>query len=208
MGPKAPYAPNQAGGLGLMVSSLLQTNGRLEETDIYLATPHIAGPQPDIKHLRTVYGTQEGFIELIDFHGTHHYDNAYGGNDADRKQTLREFQSGAAHVMIELEERYAHNLAVHSNDQFAGGMLNAEATRRGIPNLHTTHNQHTILLDHEDGPIDTQATALRNATLWNTVSKRWLEELLAGTHDLSSTQQAAIDEKHAQKDARYVHLVY
>lgn len=122
---------------------------------------------------------------------------AYSGNPL---LTAAEFQRQLInHVIRDIRCRYEGRLILHSHDWMAGGAITAYAKSRGCPVLHTVHNVHTANIpfdsyfgvdlgqlaqnlyccrDNGKDCIDSQATAIKNASLINFVGERFLQEIL------------------------------
>jgi glycogen synthase len=123
--------------------------------------------------------------------------SAYSGNPL---SNAAEFQKELVNNTIKtVRARSGGMLIVHSHDWMAGGVVTAYAKSRGCPVLHTMHNVHTghIPIDMLFGVdidsltwniyfsevagricIDSQATAIKSATLVNFVGERFLKEII------------------------------
>ncbi len=103
------------------------------------------------------------------------------------------------HVIKGIRTQYEGRLILHTHDWMAGGAVSAYAKSRGCPVLHTIHNVHTadIPLDmysgvdmgqlssylyrsqnHGGAYLDSQATAIKNASLINFVGEQFLREIM------------------------------
>jgi glycogen synthase len=111
-------------------------------------------------------------------------------------------------------------LIIHSHDWMSGGIITAYARSRGCPVLHTVHNIHTGCIPeemffgvdlhglshnlyyseaHGKLGIDCQATAIKNATLINTVGKRFLHEIVEDHFSDRPIIAASVREEIKQK---------
>jgi glycogen synthase len=125
------------------------------------------------------------------------YRSAYDGNP---RANAAEFQRQIVNLTIkDIQSQYEGRGLIHSNDWMAGGIITAYANLREIPVLHTVHNTHTglipadmlygvnlrklwdrlyITFDANKVCIDTQATAIKNATKISYVGYRFLREIV------------------------------
>jgi glycogen synthase len=124
---------------------------------------------------------------------------AYSGNPI---LNASEFQKEIVnHIITRVRAMNGGRLIVHSHDWMAGGTVTAYARASGCPVLHTVHNVHTGHIPHEmlfgvdlhrlqpylyqsedhgKTCIDSQATAIKNASLVNFVGYHFLRELIDG----------------------------
>ena len=122
---------------------------------------------------------------------------AYAGNPL---LNAAEFQKEVVNNIIKtVRAKHGGKLILHSHDWMAGGVVTAYAKARGCPVLHTVHNVHTghiplemffgvdvdslawnIYFSEEYGRrcIDSQATAIKSATLINFVGEKFLKEVV------------------------------
>lgn len=123
--------------------------------------------------------------------------SAYAGNPV---ETAAEFQKEIVKNVIKtVRARSENRLIIHTHDWMAGGAIPAYAKATGLPVLHTVHNIFTALiplhlmggididrmadmffLSEKDGrpALDSQATAIKNATMINFVGERFLHEVV------------------------------
>jgi glycogen synthase len=122
---------------------------------------------------------------------------AYAGNPL---LNAAEFQKELVNNIIkDVRAKNGGRLILHSHDWMAGGAVTAYAKSRDCPVLHTVHNVHTghipvdmlfgvdvdsltwnIHFSEEYGRrcIDSQATAIKSATLVNFVGEKFLKEII------------------------------
>ena len=122
---------------------------------------------------------------------------AYAGNPI---LNAAEFQKELVNNIIkDVRAKNGGRLILHSHDWMAGGAVTAYAKSRDCPVLHTVHNVHTghipvdmlfgvdvdsltwnIYFSGEYGRkcIDSQATAIKSATLVNFVGEKFLKEII------------------------------
>lgn len=123
--------------------------------------------------------------------------SSYSGNPL---LNAAEFQKQVVNNIIKnVRAKYEGRLILHSHDWMAGGAITAYAKLRSCPILHTIHNVHTghipldmlfgididniawnIFFSEDNGKkcIDSQATAIKSATLVNFVGERFLREII------------------------------
>ncbi|MDD5100885.1 MAG: glycogen/starch synthase, partial [Syntrophales bacterium] len=111
-----------------------------------------------------------------------------------------EFQREIVNNVIKtVRARSEGRLIIHSHDWMAGGVIAAYANVTGLPVLHTVHNVFTACLPldlfgginlcsisdglyfsemYGNGCIDSQATAIKNATMINFVGEKFLREVV------------------------------
>ena len=99
----------------------------------------------------------------------------------------------------EIRSKYEGRAVLHSHDWMAGGAITAYARIRGVPILHTVHNTHTanipvdffygvsmwklrnnlyLTTDFGKECLDSQATAIKNATKISYVGNRFMQEII------------------------------
>ncbi len=204
MGPLARYIYGKSGGMGEVVSALCEglTNRGIE---CHLATLNLSRRFQQESHLndaqwRKITDTIDpDRIHLVNSTVFNNLQNAYAGNPV---VNAAEFQKTMVNQIIpHIRAKNGGHLIIHSHDWMAGGIITAYAKMSGCPVLHTLHNVHTghIPLDLLFGvdtaklsdnlyrsvdqgkqAIDSQATAIKNASLVNFVGARFLREIVDG----------------------------
>jgi len=202
MGGLARFISGKSGGQGEVVSALCE--GLTERGfDVHLATLNLKKRfqrelQMSEHQWREVrYKIDPEKIHLISSSIFADNLSAYAG---DPILTAVEFQREIVNNVIKtVRARSEGRLIIHSHDWMAGGAITAYARATGLPILHTVHNVFTACLpldslggigldrihDHiylcERGGktcIDSQATAIKNATMINFVGERFLREVV------------------------------
>ncbi|MBU1745097.1 MAG: glycogen/starch synthase [Proteobacteria bacterium] len=202
MGGLARFISGKSGGQGEVVSALCE--GLTERGfDVHLATLNLKKRfqrelQMSEHQWREVrYKIDSENINLISSAIFADNLSAYAG---DPILTAVEFQREIVNNVIKtVRARSEGRLIIHSHDWMAGGAITAYARATGLPILHTVHNVFTACLpldslggigldrihDHiylceSKGKtcIDSQATAIKNATMINFVGERFLREVV------------------------------
>jgi glycogen synthase len=202
MGNLAKYISGKSGGLGEVVSALcegLKSRG----IDCHLATLNLKKrfqkeSNIDEQTWREIrYKVDPDNIHLVSSSVFSNLSCAYSGNPL---LNAAEFQKDVINNIIKtVRARNGGKLILHSHDWMAGGAITAYAKSRDCPVLHTVHNVHTghiplemllgvdvdsltwnIYFSEEHGKrcIDSQATAIKSATLINFVGNRFLREII------------------------------
>lgn len=204
LGVLAKYVSGKSGGMGEVISALCKG---LSERKIptHLITLNLKkrfreeAHMSDGEWIQSRHKLNPENIHLVSSAEFEDYRSAYEGNPV---QTASEFQRQIINVYLkEIRSRYAGRAVVHTHDWMAGGVLAAYAKMREIPLLHTVHNTHTayIPLDMLHGVslkkmwdylyacwemgtecVDSQATAIKNATLVSYVGRKFLREVVDG----------------------------
>jgi glycogen synthase len=202
MGNLARYISCKCGGLGEVVSALCE-GLRARGIECHLATLNLKkrfqresnvdeGRWQEIRHK-----VDPEKVHLVSSSVFAHLSSAYAG---DPVLNAAEFQKGIVNSIIKsVRARNGGRLILHSHDWMAGGAVTAYAKLRGCPILHTIHNVHTghiplemlfgvdidnfswnIFYSEENGKtcIDSQATAIKSATLINFVGEQFLKEII------------------------------
>jgi len=203
MGGLARYISGKTGGLGEVVAALCE-GIRARGIDCHMATLNLKKRfqqecNLDEEKWREIrYKIDPGKIHLVSSSIFANLDSAYSGNPL---LNAAEFQKQVVNTIIKsVRAKYEGRLIVHSHDWMAGGAITAYAKSRGCPILHTIHNIHTghiplemlfgIDLDSmswniffsEDNRkpcLDSQATAIKSATMVNFVGDKFLREIIA-----------------------------
>jgi len=202
MGGLAPFISGKSGGLGEVIAALceglsnrgvechvatLNLRRRFQQEsslndDQWYALRHCIDPQ------RIHLVTSAVFSDLS---------GAYAGNPL---LTAAEFQKEIVnHTITRIRALNGGRLIIHSHDWMAGGAVTAYARRNGCPVLHTVHNVHTghiplsmlfgvdlrrlqpyLYLADDNGAacLDSQATAIKNASCVSFVGCRFLREIV------------------------------
>ena len=204
MGPLAAYISGKSGGMGEVVSTLCEglTNRGIE---CHLATMNLSRRFQQENHLnddqwhRLTRTIDPDRIHLVNSAVFNDLPDAYAGNPV---VNAAEFQKTMVNQIIpRIRAKNGGRVIIHSHDWMAGGIITAYAKMSGCPVLHTLHNVHTghIPLDLLFGvdtarlsdnlyrsvdqgkqAIDSQATAIKNASLVNFVGARFLREIVDG----------------------------
>ena len=204
MGPLATYISGKSGGMGEVVSALCEG---LSDRGIecHLATINLSrrGQQEnhldDVQWHRITNTIDPDRIHLVNSAVFNHLPDAYAGNPV---VNAAEFQKTMVNQIIpRIRAKNGDRVIIHSHDWMAGGIITAYAKMSGCPVLHTLHNVHTghipldLLfgvdtarlsdylyrsVDYGKQAIDSQATAVKNASLVNFVGGRFLGEIVDG----------------------------
>jgi glycogen synthase len=202
MGNLARYVSGKAGGLGEVVSALCE-GLRARGIECHLTTLNLKkrfqwennvdeSLWQEIRHT-----VDPDKVHLVSSSFFSNLSCAYAGNPL---LNAAEFQKEVVNNIIKtVRAKNGGRLILHSHDWMAGGAITAYAKARGCPVLHTVHNVHTghipvdmlfgvdveslagnIYFSEEHGRrcIDSQATAIKSATLVNFVGKKFLREVI------------------------------
>jgi len=202
MGTLARYISGKAGGLGEVVSALCE-GLRARGIECHLATLNLKKrfqresniDEHAWREIRNKVDPDK--VHLVSSSIFAGLDCAYAGNPL---LNAAEFQKELVNSIIKtVRAKNEGRLILHSHDWMAGGAVTAYAKSRGCPVLHTVHNVHTghipvdmlfgvdvdsltwnIHFSEEYGRrcIDSQATAIKSATLVNFVGKKFLKEII------------------------------
>lgn len=202
MGNLARYISGKAGGLGEVVSALCEgLRGR--GINCHLATMNLkkrfqGENNVDESAWREIrYKVDPDKVHLVSSSIFANLPCAYAGNSL---LNAAEFQKEVVNNIIKtVRAKNSGRLILHSHDWMAGGVITAYAKARGCQVLHTVHNVHTghipmemffgvdvdslawnIYFSEEYGRrcIDSQATAIKSATLINFVGEKFLKEVI------------------------------
>lgn len=204
MGPLAEFISGKSGGLGDVISALsdgLISNG----IECHLATLNLSkrfqheNKLMDHDWNQIVNTIDPDHIHLVNSAFFEDLHDAYGGNAI---TNAAEFQKALVNQIIpQIRAKNGGHLIIHSHDWMAGGIVTAYAKMQGCPILHTVHNVHTghipldqlssvgigklspyLYFSQEWGKdtVDSQATAIKNATLVNFVGAMFLQEVING----------------------------
>jgi len=202
MGSLARYISGKSGGLGEVVSALSE-GLRARGINCHLATLNLKRRFQEESGMdehawrQVRYKVDPDKIHLVSSSIYANLPSAYSGNPL---SNAAEFQKELVNNTIKtLRARSGGMLIVHSHDWMAGGVVTAYAKSRDCPVLHTVHNVHTghipldmlfgvdidslawnIYFSKEHGKtcIDSQATAIKSATLVNFVGEKFLREII------------------------------
>jgi glycogen synthase len=202
MGNLARYISGKAGGLGEVVSALCEGLGA-RGIDCHLATLDLKKrfqreSNMDESAWREIrYKIDPDKVHLVSSSIFTDLSCAYSGNPL---LNAAEFQKQVVNNIIKtVRAKSGGRLILHSHDWMAGGAVTAYAKSRDCPVLHTVHNIHTghipeemllgvdvdslmwnIYFSKEHGRrcIDSQATAIKSATLINFVGEKFLKEII------------------------------
>jgi len=202
MGNLARYISGKSGGLGEVVSALCE-GLKARGIDCHLATLNLKKRFQKESNLdehtwREIrYKVDPDKIHLVSSSVFSNLSCAYSGNPL---LNAAEFQKDVINNIIRtVRAKNRGKLILHSHDWMAGGAITAYAKSSGCPVLHTVHNIHTghipvemlfgvdvdtltwnIYFSEEYGRrcIDSQATAIKSATLVNFVGERFLKEII------------------------------
>ncbi len=202
LGGLAKYISGKSGGQGEVISALCE--GLTERgVDVHLAVLNLKKrfqreSKLSAQQWREVrYKIDPEKIHLVSSGVFSDLLSAYGGNPL---LNAAEFQREIVNNVIKgVSARHGGRLIVHTHDWMAGGIINAYLKARGVPVLHTVHNVFTghvpmdmlfgvdtedfydnLFHSSESGRhcIDSQATAIKNATLINFVGEQFLKEVV------------------------------
>jgi len=204
MGTMAQFISGKSGGLGEVITSLCE--GLTERgIDCHLATINLKrrfqkeSSLDEAQWQELCHKVDPARVHLISSAIFADLPSPYSGNPL---LNAVEYQRQMInHVIKGIRARYEGRLILHSHDWMAGGAVTAYAKSRGCPVLHTVHNVHTAAIpfdmyfgvdldglspylycsrDNGKTCIDSQATAIKNASLINFVGEKFLQELLDG----------------------------
>ncbi|MDI6726572.1 MAG: glycogen/starch synthase [Smithellaceae bacterium] len=204
MGPLGRFISGKSGGMGEVIAALC---GGLTERGIecHLATLNLPLRFQRESNINDDYWqnlrhcVDPDRIHLVTSAVFAELPSAYAG---DPLQNAVEFQKDIVNqTIVRLRATKGGRLIVHSHDWMAGGVITAYARMRGCPILHTIHNVHTghlplemfygvdlkrlgpyLYLSEAHGRIclDSQTTAIKNASVVSFVSSRFLQEIIDG----------------------------
>ncbi|MEN6321143.1 MAG: glycogen/starch synthase [Syntrophaceae bacterium] len=202
MGDLARYISGKAGGLGEVVSTLCE-GLRARGVECHLATLNLKkrfqrDNNVDESAWREIrYTVDPDRVHLVSSSIFANLSCAYAGNPL---LNAAEYQKQVVNNIIKtVRAKNGGRLILHSHDWMAGGVVTAYAKARGCPVLHTVHNVHTghipvdmlfgvdvdslawnIYFSKEYGRrcIDSQATAIKSATIVNFVGEKFLKEVI------------------------------
>ncbi|MEN6320615.1 MAG: glycogen/starch synthase [Syntrophaceae bacterium] len=202
MGTLARYISCKSGGLGEVVSALCE-GLRARNIECHLATLNLKkrfqreSNVDESKWQEIRHTIDPDKVHLVSSSIFANLPSAYAG---DPVLNAAEFQKVIVNSIIKnVRTKYEGRLILHSHDWMAGGAITAYAKMRDCPILHTIHNTHTghippemlfgvdigslagnIFFSDDFGKrcIDSQATAIKNATLINFVGKNFLQEII------------------------------
>jgi glycogen synthase len=204
MGPLARYISGKSGGMGEVIAALCEGLTK-RGIDCHLATLNLKKrfqrecklDEESWQSIRHRLNPER--IHLVNSSVFANLDSAY---DGDPLRNAAIFQRQIVNSVIDnMMAKYAGKLIIHSHDWMAGGVITAYAKRWGCPVLHTVHNLHTgklpldaltgvdmaplmpyLYVANGDGwyGIDSQATAIKNATLVSFVGRAFLRDLVDG----------------------------
>jgi len=198
MGALTRYISGKSGGLGEVVAAICKGLVK-REIPVHLVTLNLS------MRFREESGLDEkAYIEQVSQLNPEHihrvssslFKELRGAYDGNPIYTAAEFQRQIVNMYLK-EIRGKHNgkVIVHTHDWMAGGAVVAYCNLRGIPVLHTIHNTHTndiplglmhgIQLDElrekmylSPRGMDSQATAVKNASLVSYVGDTFMQEVL------------------------------
>lgn len=204
MGDIGPIIGAQSGGLGVLMGPLISELSKLDNFDVYVSTINLAKTfmkeqgLSEEEFVKKFYSLDHGKIFLANHSKFDDMKKAY---DGDQSWTAAEFQRQVMNFVPQLQGKNNGKLLVHSHDALAGGYINAKCSWRGIPNLFTIHNVHTVnvpFLEYiHDSPellsrlknsrfndknFDTNVTGVTNAWIATTVAPTWMEEMTNGVY--------------------------
>ncbi|MBN1765856.1 MAG: glycogen/starch synthase [Sedimentisphaerales bacterium] len=202
MGKLAQLVSGKSGGMGEVISALCKG---LLERDI---TTHIItlnlrrrfqleAHLTDSEWVQSRHKLHPEHVHLI---SSSVFENNWSAYEGDPVGTAAEFQRQIINIYLkEIRSRYEGRAIIHSHDWMAGGAITAYANLRQVPVLHTIHNTHTsniplealwgvnlgkimnnlyLCWDQGHHCIDSQATAIKNATRISYVGKTFLKEIV------------------------------
>lgn len=202
MGALAQYITGKSGGQGEVVSALC--NGLVERgIEVHLATLNLKkrfqleSGMDEIGWRQMRYRIDPERIHLVSSSIFAENMSAYSGNPL---STAAEFQREIVNNIIKtVRAKSEGKLIVHTHDWMAGGVIAAYAKSTGLPVLHTVHNVFTghiplemlngvdlnsmsfdlfLSQNHDGRALDSQATAIKSASLVNFVGEKFLHEVV------------------------------
>lgn len=206
MGGLSNFISGKSGGLGEVIAALC---GGLTERGVecHMATLNLPKRFQRESHIddedwqRLRHCVDPERVHLISSSVYSDLESPYAG---DPIQNAVEFQKELVNqTIVQVRAKNGGRLIVHSHDWMAGGAISAYARMRGCPVLHTVHNVHNadIPLDKLRGIdverlrpylyfsqgngrtcLDSQATAIKNASVVSFVGHRFLREVVNGDH--------------------------
>ncbi len=223
MGPLSRYISGKSGGLGEVIATLCEGLNQ-RGIDCHLATLNLKKRfQSECNLDEESWAAMRHHLDperihLVNSSIFSSLDNAYAG---DPLQNAAEFQRQIVNSVIDdMMAKYEGKLIIHSHDWMAGGIITAYAKRWSCPVLHTVHNVHTgqlpldIFAGVEMDPltpylhfsnrngrhcVDSQATAIKNATLVSFVGGRFLQEVVDGHFSDNSLFSPSIRQEIREK---------
>jgi glycogen synthase len=202
MGPLARYVSGKSGGLGEVIAALCEGLDQ-RGIDCHLATLNLKKRFQQECNLDEEswaairHRLDPERIHLVNSSIFSSLSSAYAG---DPLQNAAEFQCQIVNSVIDnIMAKYQGKLIIHSHDWMAGGVITAYAKRWRCPVLHTVHNIHTgklpldmlagvemrplepyLYVANGDGRygIDSQATAIKNASMVSFVGGSFLREVM------------------------------
>jgi glycogen synthase len=202
MGALARFISGKSGGQGEVVSALCE--GLTERgLDVHLAILNLKkrfqreAQMSELQWREVRYKIDSDKIHLVSSSIFADNLSAYAG---DPILTAVEFQREIVNNVIKtVRARSQGRLILHSHDWMAGGVITAYANATVLPVLHTVHNVFTAYLPLDlfgginlgsiadrlyfqemngNACIDSQATAIKNATMINFVGEKFLREVV------------------------------
>ena len=219
MGSLARYISGKSGGLGEVVSAL--SEGLLARgINCHLATINLRRRFKEESGMdEHAWRQVRDKVDPDKIHlvSSSIYANLLSPYSGDPLSNAAEFQKELVNNTIKtVRARCGGRLIVHSHDWMAGGAVTAYAKSRDCPVLHTVHNVHTghvpldmlfgvdidsltwnIYFSKENGRIciDSQATAIKSATLVNFVGEKFLREIIEDYFWIDHSSLRALDRK-------------
>lgn len=202
MGQFAQFVSGKSGGMGQVVSAICKglTDRKIAAHLITLNLQRRFREEAkisDTEWIQNRHKLDPQYIHLVTSSIFEEYHSAYDGNPI---ETAAEFQRAAVNTYIkEIRSKYGGRGIIHSHDWMAGGIIASYANKRNIQLLHTVHNTHTAniplsmlhgvnlnkfrdacYLQWDGGQecIDSQATAIKNATAVSYVGQSFLDEVV------------------------------
>ncbi|MEN6320090.1 MAG: glycogen/starch synthase [Syntrophaceae bacterium] len=202
MGNLARYISGKTGGLGEVVSALCE-GLRSRGVECHLATLNLKkrfqreNNVDELAWREIRYKVDPDKVHLVSSSIFANLLCAYAGNPP---LNAAEFQKEVVNNIIKtVRAKHGGRMILHSHDWMAGGVVTAYAKATGCPVLHTVHNVHTgqipvdmlfgvdveslawnIYFSEEYGRscVDSQATAIKSATMVNFVGEKFLKEVI------------------------------
>lgn len=204
MGPLSRYVSGKSGGLGEVIAALCDGLDK-RGIDCHLATLNLKKRFQRESNLdEESWGSIRHHLdpERIHLVSSSFFSSLASAYAGDPLHNAAEFQRQVVNSVIDtLMAKQKGNLIIHSHDWMAGGIITAYAKRWKCPVLHTVHNTHTgqlpldMLAGVEIDPlkpylyfsngngrycVDSQATAIKNASLVSFVGGCFLQEVVDG----------------------------
>jgi glycogen synthase len=198
MGRFARFISGKAGGLGEVISALCKglSDRQIPTHLITLNLKRRFKEESRMSEAEWIQSRHQLHPENIHLVTSAIFENNWSAYQNDPAETAAEFQRQIVNTYLkEIRSQHEGKAILHSHDWMAGGAISAYARMRQIPLLHTIHNTHTAdipkalyhginlerlksYLYMNNGTIDSQASAVKNADIVSFVGKKFLFEVV------------------------------